>query len=462
MSSSESPRLKSITLPRILWSFAFLAAITAFGVSGAIQFGYLPGAPVDLTQSQLDPNAVMGPPPASSFSLPKSLSFNREDILNDYQKRIDEHFAVEPSLHDRVSFWFDVYTKFDENKRILHHSTYPWIVFKVVDVSPIIEAELPNHRWMRNELADKFVKNEAAKVRASLNRIGRARNPEKLSEEDLLLVDALRPLGKNIQKSARLAARSLRMQVGQKNHFENGLAISSRYLKGMEKIFADLKLPTELTRLPFVESSFNDKATSRVGAAGIWQFMGNTGRKFLMVNNQIDERRSPLKASAAAAHLLKENHLILHHSWPLAVTAWNHGPEGVRKAMRAAGTQDLGKIISRYRSSSFSFASMNFYSEFLAALYAEKYSDQIFDITRGNDLDLQVVRLPRSIRIDDLIKVSGLSREAFLALNPEIEATAKTNGTLPAGFKIHVTEEALSGIEGLLVQSSLRANDRNS
>ncbi|RYF36199.1 MAG: hypothetical protein EOO38_28005, partial [Cytophagaceae bacterium] len=60
------------------------------------------------------------------------------------------------------------------------------------------------------------------------------------------------------------------------------------------------------------------------------------GRKFMIVNDSIDERRSPFKASEAAARLLKENHLILRRSWPLAVTAWNHGPGGVRKAAKAS------------------------------------------------------------------------------------------------------------------------------
>src|SRR5207253_2957861 len=100
--------------------------------------------------------------------------------------------------------------------------------------------------------------------------------------------------------------------LGQKNFFEEGLKISGAYFKEMENIFAKQKLPIELTRLPLVESSFNHFATSKDGAAGIWQFMGDTGRKFMLVNDQIDERRSPFKATEAAARLLKENHMILY------------------------------------------------------------------------------------------------------------------------------------------------------
>jgi membrane-bound lytic murein transglycosylase D len=457
---TEVSRHWRISFERVLWTIACLSATGAVALSGATHFGYLPGPQFELTNASPSEQIVVGPPPPPSFALPKS--FDREQVLGDYLSRIDDKFNVDETLRSRVGFWFDVYTKYDDNKRILHFSKFPWIVFRVIDVTSIIESDTPRFRWMRNEKAEKFVKLEAAKVRASLKRIARTKNLEKLSPEDLEIAEALRPLGPKIQRSAADAAYGVRMQVGQKNHFEDGLTISSRYLKGMEKIFADQKLPTELTRLPFVESSFNDKATSRVGAAGIWQFMGNTGKKFLLVNDRIDERRSPLKASEAAAKLLKENHLILHHSWPLAVTAWNHGPVGVRKAMAAAGTKDLGLIIRRYRSSSFDFASMNFYSEFLAALYAEKYQDQIFSVTRDSELELQVLKLPRPVRVEELIRVSGLTREQFLSLNPEILNSISLRSYLPAGFRLHVTEQIRLDIERLLAGASDRSGNRKS
>jgi membrane-bound lytic murein transglycosylase D len=219
----------------------------------------------------------------------------------------------------------------------------------------------------------------------------------------------------------------------------------------MEKIFRAKKLPIELTRLPFVESSFNQEATSKVGAGGIWQFMGNTGRKFLIVDDKIDERRSPFKATEAAAMLLRENHMILGRSWPLALTAWNHGPGGVRKACAAAGSKDLGTVISRYRSKSFDFASSNFYSEFLGALYAERYNDLIFgDLERESDLNPMVVRVQRSVKVNDVIKSSGLSKAEFLLLNPDLVQAQASNVRLPIGFRIHLPEQARISVEQLV------------
>src|SRR5690606_30924180 len=145
---------------------------------------------------------------------------------------------------------------------------------------------------------------------------------------------------------------------------------------------------------------------SRVGASGIWQFMNSTGKSFMTVNKYIDERKSPFKATEAAAKLLKENHMILKRSWPLAVTAWNHGPPGVRRAMKKTNTTDLGEIIS-HPAKTFDFASKNFYSEFLAALYVEKYQDKLFDnLHPAEALDLHAVRLANVVRAQDLLKRS--------------------------------------------------------
>jgi membrane-bound lytic murein transglycosylase D len=373
--------------------------------------------------------------------------FDRERVLTDADGRIDRQFEVTPTLKDRVGFWFDVYTKYDQNHRIIHSQRFPWIIYKIVDVSDIINATTPRVRWLRNVKADNFVKTEEARIRKSLQRIAGGRP---VAEDDQTAA-VLKAWNKSVRKAAREALSDVRVQTGQRNFFEDGLKVSPRYLSAMEKIFRAKKLPIELTRLPFVESSFNQEATSKVGAGGIWQFMGNTGRKFLIVDGKIDERRSPFKASEAAAMLLKENHMILGHSWPLALTAWNHGPGGVRKACAAARSKDLGTVVSRYHSKSFDFASSNFYSEFLGALYAERYNDVIFGaLDRAPELVPMVVRVQRSVKVNDVIKSSGLSKEEFLLLNPDLIQAQVSNVRLPIGFRIHLPETARLSVEQLV------------
>ena len=120
----------------------------------------------------------------------------------------------------------------------------------------------------------------------------------------------------------------LRTQTGVRERFREGVQSSRRYIKAMEEIFEREGVPVELTRLPLVESSFNLSATSKVGAAGIWQFMPATGRLYEMkVSNAVDERRDPLIATEAAARFLRSNYEKLG-AWPLAITAYNHGPGG--------------------------------------------------------------------------------------------------------------------------------------
>jgi membrane-bound lytic murein transglycosylase D len=106
-------------------------------------------------------------------------------------------------------------------------------------------------------------------------------------------------------------------------------------------------LPVELTRLPLIESGFELHARSHVGAAGIWQFMPRTGRLFMRVDTLVDERRDPIAATRGAARFLRRLHDRLG-TWPLAITAYNHGPTGVARAVRGLGTRDIGTIVSRY------------------------------------------------------------------------------------------------------------------
>lgn len=395
--------------------------------------------------------------PSSIFPQPTVVSLGRDAILNDNDDRIAEDFHIPDALRDRVGFWFDVYTKYDSNQRIIHHSLYPWIVFKTIDVSAIVNSDTPKHLWMRRMKADRLVKEEALKVRATLKRLAGRKRGAELTEPEKAMAAVLAPLGGDVRKQALRALRSVRIQTGQRDFFLEGLALSSRYLSTMEQIFASHRMPTELTRIPFVESSFNRAATSKVGAAGIWQIMDGTGRKFMKIDGTIDERRSPFKATEAAARLLKENHLILHHSWPLAVSAWNHGPGGIRLAAQRAGSYDLGKIVSRYRSRSFDFASSNFYCEFLAALHAERYSTEIFGpLERVPSEHVTAIKLLRSIRYRELLDATGMNSEDLLALNPEIAKIAKQNLRLPAGFRLHLPDWAMENLDHHLAMQKSR------
>ncbi len=369
-----------------------------------------------------------------------------DKVLSDFQGRIAPEFEVPELLFNQTRFWFRIYTEFDSNKKIIHDALHPHIIFDVVDISPTLA--LPTRaQWLNVVKAQKQVSRRVAEIRQQLKKMARKKK-EDMSTEELGWLAQFEGIKGNQKKIITTSADSLRVQTGQKDFFEGALATSGRYLDGMETIFKAKGLPIELTRLPFVESSFVIGATSKVGAAGIWQFMPGVGRQFMRVNDQVDERRSPWKATEAAAKLLKENYIILHKKWGLALTAYNHGPGGVRKAMERTGTKDIARIVRSYRSKSFDFASANFYTCFLAAVHAQMYRDLLWpDHASESPLAYDSIFLKRSYKPRQLVQETGLSDEQILLYNPELDRSFKRNYVIPKGYRLFLPSEAKLGMQ---------------
>ena len=145
----------------------------------------------------------------------------------------------------------------------------------------------------------------------------------------------------------------VRFQQGQKERFIEGLQRSGMYLDTIRAILQQYGIPPRLAYLPHVESSFNTEAYSKVGAAGLWQFMRGTGRLYgMQIDYSIDERRDPVTATIAAAKYLSSSYQEFK-SWPLAITSYNHGVYGVKRAVNQTGSKDLAVIIQKYSSRSF-------------------------------------------------------------------------------------------------------------
>ena len=200
-----------------------------------------------------------------------------------------------------------------------------------------------------------------------------------------------------------------------------------------------------------MESSFNPKAYSKFGAAGMWQFTRSTGRRFMKIDYTIDERRDPILSSRAAAQLLGNNHQKLQ-SWPLAITAYNHGTTGMLRAQRKKGSYD--RIFKEYRSRIFKFASRNFYSEFLAAREAAKNYHQYF----GN-LDLDTPTESREIKLAGYVSLPQLARSLELELdglrelNPALRSPV-FNGQkyVPGGYRLRLPDNDGRDWEQLVAQ----------
>ncbi len=288
-------------------------------------------------------------------------------------------------LEDRIEFWKKVYTQYGEDDVIIHDRIRVNLIYDVA---------------VRGEHESKV-----AAVRQTLDEIrANLATPENLSTTAKAIRDAIMANGVQLTPDSLADLReSVHTQLGIKERFREGVIRSGRYLEAFEQIFDREGIPTEVALLPLVESSFENRALSYAGAAGIWQFTRGTGRLYLSVGRKVDERLDPAKATRAAARLLRDNYNALG-SWPLAITAYNHGRAGMLRAQGELGSSDINKVVEEYRGPSFGYASMNFYSEFLAAIevynnYQQYFGQLVLDHpsmkTAGAPVTLAAARAPK-------------------------------------------------------------------
>ena len=266
-----------------------------------------------------------------------------------------------------MNFWIHVFARLEGDSGVLHDAYDLSIRYQTL-------YNLPRDKERRRSL----IRRKRNYYKGILERLAHGKRRGLTRDERRVLAMFK---GKQTAAVFRQATRQVRFQGGIREAFRAGLVRSGAYLPVIEPIFERAGLPKELTLLPHVESSFRNDAYSKSGAAGIWQFMPATGRQFLTINKTVDERHDVRLATIAATKLLKENYRLLG-TWPLAITAYNHGAWGMKKAVARTGTKDIGKIVQRYRGRAFGFASRNFYAEFLAAVHVANHYKRYFGNVR--------------------------------------------------------------------------------
>ena len=273
-------------------------------------------------------------------------------------------FVHPPELEKDVRFWIRVYTEVTTDQGLLHDDWNLGLVYEVLRFDP---ASSPTHR-------ERLVAEAKARYASLLRRFA-AGETEDLTPHERRILHAFGD--KATPQDFRDAIDRIRFQLGQADRFHEGLIRAAVWEKQIAHTLAQHGVPAEIAALPHVESSFNLAAYSKVGAAGLWQFMPSTARRFMRVDGVVDERLDPYSATEAAANLMLYNYRLLG-TWPLAVTAYNHGPGGLRRAQDELGTSDIAVIVKRYQGRTFGFASRNFYVAFLAALEVDRNADKYF------------------------------------------------------------------------------------
>lgn len=346
-------------------------------------------------------------------------------------------------LEADVQFWQRVYSQVTTQGGLLHDDRFLGVVYEQLKLPPGLT---PTERRERVDAARE-------KYQQILRRLAASRAELSAEERRVLALWA-----EATDKQLLEAADRVRFQLGQADRFREGLVRSGAWEHHVEETLRRQGLPAELAALPHVESSFNPRAYSKVGAAGMWQFMPSTGRRWLRVDNVVDERLDPYKSTVAAAQYLQLNHSILG-TWPLALTAYNHGAGGMRRAKELMGTDDIVTIVRNYQSRTFGFASRNFYVSFLAAVEVDRnYRKYFGPLDRDPRDDSRAFRLPDYVPIAALERVFSTDRGTLKSLNLALmDPVLNGERFVPRGFELRVPR-ALGDPQPLL--ADLRGGER--
>ena len=344
-----------------------------------------------------------------------------------------ETFPAPDVLEPNIEFWVYIFSTYSENQVLIHDSENLDIIYEIVNLNDYF----PENTSMRVKWKKiKYIINDYRKILLKFAKNRQIQYQDLNDKERHVYVLWLN--SDNPQKF-RLAAKNIRGQRGLKENFKSGMIKSGKYLPEFKRILSSYNLPEELCYLPHVESSFTNRAYSKSGAAGLWQFIRSTGRVYLKINRLIDERLDPYIATDAAARLLRDNYRNLR-SWPLAITAYNHGVNGMKKAKYTCRTSDFGVIVKKYKSRSFGFASKNFYAEFLAVLrVVDNYEFYFGPLEFDAPQKYINFSVPDNINIEKLSRKLLINKDLLIEFNPALRTPITlSRHNLPKGYSVRL------------------------
>jgi len=345
-----------------------------------------------------------------------------DHLVQHHKLKCGQYFPCPDALRRRVDFWIDVYGRWRTNDAILHDAQRPHRVYKII-----------KGKACGTKGNTQFIKEQKRQIRLRLERIAI------LIEQNKTITQAkdkhyLNMFPERSPAVLRRATRNLRCQSGNKDGFRNALRRFGTYGPIVRRVLKDAGLHQDIQYLPFVESSYNPEAYSRVGAAGMWQIMPRTARELgLELNATMDERLDPEAASWAAARYLKnskKNLTVAARSkkanvsdselTPFVITSYNYGVNGMRRAIKKLGP-DFLTVLNRYRTKKFRVAVKNFYAGFLAARHVAQNSKRFFgSYSKGRPLRYDTIMLRSSVSIDRIRAVFGISLSRLKSLNPAL------------------------------------------
>lgn len=228
-----------------------------------------------------------------------------------------------------------------------------------------------------------------------------------------------------------------RFQTNLRGFFSEALSRSGRYVPRMSSILQKEGLPQELAYLPLIESGFSAYAVSRAGAAGPWQFMPETGRRYgLRIDQYVDERRDPVKSTHAAARYLKDLYSMFG-DWHLSLAAYNTGEQNITRILEHGRADDFWEMSER---GYLCRETNDFVPRFLAAVQIAAMPEAYgFDVPDESPEHYDLVKIHRPLSLATVAQLSGTSTDEIKELNPALRrGVVPPQGyavRLPAGSK---------------------------
>lgn len=203
--------------------------------------------------------------------------------------------------------------------------------------------------------------------------------------------------------------------------------MSEYYFPIFEEALDRYGLPYELELMPVIESALNPQAHSHVGAAGLWQFMPATGKRYgLEINSLVDERMDPVKSTEAACRFLKAMYDVFQ-DWNLVIAAYNCGSGNVSKAIhRAGGKRDFWSIYPYLPRETRSYLPI-----FIAANYAMNYSDEhgICPAPLEKIMLTDTIQTTRRLHLEQVSAKLDIPMDELRRLNPQYVRDILPGGT---------------------------------
>jgi membrane-bound lytic murein transglycosylase D len=204
-----------------------------------------------------------------------------------------------------------------------------------------------------------------------------------------------------------------------KEKFSLWLSRSGKYLDLMKGILKEKDVPEEIVFLSLIESGFNPFAYSPARAAGYWQFIASTAKRYgLEINWWRDERRDPVKSTEAAANYLKDLY-DMFGSWNLAMAAYNAGEGKILKALNRTKTDDYWSLLNtRY----IKRETKDYVPKFIAAsLIANSPQNFGFeDLEYHPPLNYDEVTIESPVDLEVIAECTETTEEVIRGLNPEL------------------------------------------